>query len=64
MLHCWKDRAADIQERFGLHSPEHIETYMDDFVSGTCMLEADHEGEHEFTPDSEIRVTFPERVLS
>ena len=57
MLHCWKSRAEDIKERFGLHSPEHIETYTEE--PSTCMLEADHKGEHEFTPDSKITITFP-----
>ena len=26
----------------------------------TCMLERDHDGSHEFTPDSQIVVRFPE----
>ena len=39
---------------------EHIATYLDDFIDGTCMLPAGHEGPHEFTPDDQIEVTFKE----
>lgn len=58
MLHCWKGRAEDIEERFGFHSPEHLATYNDE--PATCMRERDHAGEHDFTPDSQIGVTFKE----
>lgn len=57
-LHCWMGKSLHIEKTFGFHSEQHIETYMDDFVDGTCMLEAGHDGPHEFTPDSQIGVTF------
>lgn len=57
-MHCWKDRKEHIEETHGFHSPEHLETYSDDWRNGTCMLEDGHDGEHEFTPDSQIGVTF------
>jgi hypothetical protein len=60
VLHCWKDRQAHIEETYGFHSDEHIATYLDDFVDGTCMLPTGHEGPHEFTPDDQIGVTFRE----
>jgi hypothetical protein len=58
MLHCWQDHAAHVEETYGFHSEEHLKTYGDDFVSGTCMLQHGHPGPHEFTPDSQIGVTF------
>ena len=58
VLHCWKDRKTDIEERFGYLSPEHVDTYQEDFQNGTCMLPEGHEGPHEFTSDSNITITF------
>ena len=57
-VHCWKDKQAHIEEQFGWMSPEHVETFMDDYEHGTCMLKSGHKGEHEFTPDSQIVVRF------
>jgi len=58
--HCWKGRSCHIREGYGWGSDEHIATYLDDFIDGTCMLPAGHEGPHEFTPDDQIEVTFKE----
>jgi len=57
-LHCWEDRKSYVQETYGWGSPEHIETYSDDWRDGTCMLAAGHDGPHEFTPDDETTVEF------
>lgn len=54
MTHCWKGNDEDIE--FG--SDEWAEAFLN---PATCMLEAGHEGPHEFVPDSEIGVTFIER---
>ena len=33
-------------------------------IGSTCLLPDGHDGPHEFTPDSEIMVTFSESALS
>ncbi len=60
MIHCWKGKR------------EHIEETVPDYVmsdawhaawrdgEATCMLEEGHEGDHVFTPDSQITITFPQ----
>ena len=55
-LHCWKDEGEDLEERFGFHSPEHLRIY--EGPGGTCLLSAGHEGPHEFTPDTDVGVSF------
>lgn len=47
MTHCW----ADIRD--GLELWESI-----DMAGATCLLPDGHDGAHEFTPDSEITVSF------
>ncbi len=54
-IHCWKDKAEDAEERYGVGSSEWAEAHVE---GGTCMLPAGHEGPHVFTPDGEIGVTF------
>jgi hypothetical protein len=54
-LHCWKDRSEHAEHVHGWGSDPYWAAV---FNSGTCMLEAGHEGDHEFTPDHEIGVTF------
>jgi hypothetical protein len=59
MLHCWKGRAEHIEELHGFHSMEHLQAaYLD--MSATCMLEREHSGEHDFTPDDQITFTVAE----
>ena len=58
MVHCWEDLKSHIQEKHGWGSPEHIATYMEGFRNGTCLLEHGHPGDHIFTPDDEIIVSF------
>lgn len=61
VLHCWmgkRDYAIDVH---GWGSPEHLATYSDNDEEdndGTCMLPDGHDGEHEFTPDNEIGISF------
>ncbi len=57
-LRCWKDKREAIAEKFGDDSEEYWATFQEDYVSGSCMLEAGHDGPHEFTPDDEIGVRF------
>lgn len=59
-LHCWKGKREYVEETKGWGSPEYWDTYSDegDNRDGTCMLEAGHGGEHDFTPDDKIGVTF------
>jgi hypothetical protein len=57
-LHCWHDQKTHIEETFGFHSDEHLQTYADNWVGGTCMLEDGHAGAHKFTSDARIGVTF------
>lgn len=56
--HCWKDKAEYCLEKFGSDSKEYIETFLD--CGATCMLWSDHGGEHVFTPDDKIGITFLE----
>ena len=56
VLHCWMGKAEWAEKKYGNWTPEHLDAL---YVNpSTCMLERDHEGEHEFTPDGEIGVTF------
>ena len=57
-LHCWKDQREHVEETYGWGSDEWVATWLDDAVGGTCILEAGHDGPHEFTPDDQIGVTF------
>lgn len=57
VLHCWLGRREWIEEKYGFGSKEWADTF-EEGKDGTCMLERDHSGEHEFIPSSEIRVTF------
>ena len=49
---CWKDRHEHATEVHGFGSPEWAESHLAD--SATCMLDAGHDGPHEFTPDDRI----------
>ena len=57
-MHCWKDYREYLVETGREYSPEHVDTYYNG--NKTCMLEAGHEGEHDFVADSSIVVTFKE----
>ncbi len=52
-VHCWEDYEYTLD----MHSQE----YYDLMASGTgqtCMLPKGHEGEHEWTDDDQIIITF------
>ncbi len=52
-VHCWQD----YQDTLDMNSQE----YYDEIAFGcgkTCLLLKGHEGEHEWTNDSEIVITF------
>ena len=51
-LHCWKGRGEWMHEH-GL-----CEWYEVSEHRGTCMLPRGHEGDHEWTDEAEIGVTF------
>jgi len=55
MAHCWKDKAEFIEEKVGYNSEEWADAFLQ---NGTCMLEAGHKGDHIFTSDDEITITF------
>lgn len=61
MMHCWKDELEHIEETYGYLSEKYIEHcgdhWFDDY-DGTCMLEAGHDGDHEFTDTSELLIRF------
>lgn len=59
-LHCWMTRHEHVEEVYGYLSPEYCESAANG-VDATCMLPADHDGEHEWTPDNEIQVSFVPR---
>jgi hypothetical protein len=56
MAHCWADKAGYLRETFGDNSQEYIDSYFEE--SASCMLAADHSGDHKWTPDSELVITF------
>jgi hypothetical protein len=60
MLHCWKDYRTYLEETGHLYSKEWAETY--ETGNMTCMLEKDHEGSHDFTPDSYIEIASTEET--
>ena len=60
-MHCWTDRKQHLIDTYGWGSAEHVATYADAWHDGSCMLEAEHAGEHEFTDDCEIGVAFVAR---
>jgi len=57
-VHCWKDKGDWIAEKHGVSSDEWIH-FMMTGESATCMLEKDHQGEHQWTSDEDITVSFP-----
>lgn len=61
MEYCWKDKLADIEDRYGFGSPE----YWDEFATDerfTCLLPLGHSGPHELTNDDDILITFPAKA--
>lgn len=57
MIHCWTGYREYLEETGRENTPEHIATYTEG--SKTCMLEDGHSGEHEWTDDCDIGITFP-----
>lgn len=55
--HCWKDQREHVEEQYGWGSEQWIATWVND-VGGTCMLAAGHDGDHDFTPDDQIGISF------
>jgi hypothetical protein len=61
MLHCWKDYAEHLADTLGFGTPAYWDAWSASDGS-TCMLEAGHEGDHVFTPDSDFNVSFTETM--
>ncbi len=64
-LHCWKGERDHLEDVHGWGTDAYWNawalTWSEDgskSLDGTCMREADHDGEHEFTRDDQIGVTF------
>jgi hypothetical protein len=57
MNHCWKDYREHLEETGREGSAAWVHTFGPG-GSGTCLLEADHECDHEFVNDSSIEITF------
>jgi hypothetical protein len=55
--YCWKDYREHLEETGREGTAEWVHTFGPD-GSGTCLLEADHEGDHDFVCNSSIVVTF------
>jgi hypothetical protein len=53
VLHCWHDGPSIVE-----WMEANPDADIDEYVSSTCMLERDHEGPHEFTPDDQIGISF------
>lgn len=66
VLHCWKDYTEHLEEIHGWGTPAYWVAWAaqwsdeDTFHGSTCMLEDSHDGPHDFTPDSDIGVSFAE----
>lgn len=61
VLHCWAGRYEVESEGLEWGSAAWAELWIathEDNGGATCMLEAGHEGPHEWTPDGEITVEF------
>ncbi len=58
VVHCWAGNEEIAIDHYGIGSDQHLDT-MDN--PGTCMLLDGHKGDHEFTPDGNIVITFPEK---
>lgn len=56
VLHCWKDEEEYFDETYGFGSDEWAAAF--NRGGGTCMLDAGHDGAHEFTPDDQFTITF------
>jgi len=62
-LHCWISLSFN---GIAINKPDDRtwtdaeRQVMETEVGATCMLSLNHEGPHEYTPDSEISVTFSE----
>lgn len=60
-MHCWKGRLEHMATLPEYDSHWYARWLAGEFgADGTCMLEAGHEGDHDFMPDDEIRVAFAE----
>jgi hypothetical protein len=60
-VHCWKSRLEWLSETYGDNSDEYLSALVSEDGAATCMLEDHHDGPHEWTPDSQIIITFPRR---
>jgi hypothetical protein len=58
MVHCWKGYREHLEETGREYSDEWVATYHGSNKS--CMLELDHDGDHEFVDDNSIVVEFKE----
>ena len=58
VVHCWWGLRDEIEKVFGWGSKEWAETYQEAWENETCMLLQGHKGPHNFTPDSEVQITF------
>lgn len=73
-VHCWKDYREHLEERYGYYSDLYLAAAkrdglwgpagewcgveIEDVVGATCFLEDGHSGDHSWTPDREIAVSF------
>lgn len=60
-LHCWKSRLEHLAETVGRDSKAYREVADGPEHAMTCMLERDHDGPHEWTPDGQIVFTVAPR---
>lgn len=54
---CWKDYHEWLEENGQYMSDEWANAFSD---GGTCMAADGHAGPHEFIPDSDVSISFPE----
>lgn len=56
-LHCWTGAGDDAV----IGSAEWVEARLRYPDGATCFLERGHAGPHEYTPDTDVLISFPER---
>lgn len=56
VLHCWADYTEHVIKQHGFGSEQYVDAVLDG--GATCMRERGHDGDHEWTPDEDIGITF------
>lgn len=62
MMRCWTDREEWLEATYGPLSDEYLDVHATAVLNNSpheiCMLEAGHEGPHQWVPDDQIVIRF------